>query len=139
MGSAVSGTSRHHHERRRAHRRRGLDEHGIVSVRVRPGRDVGLIDISAAGALVESTHQLSPGSPVELHVATQERRASVRGRVVRCSVAGLLATGVRYRGAIGFDQHLSWFVDVGEPGYSVPSTELRPLWPGRGDVSRFMP
>lgn len=136
----MTGANRpHHHERRHARRRRTLDDHGIVSARVRPGHDVGLIDISATGALVESTQQLRPGSPVDLQVMTDERRAIVRGRVLRCSVAGLHATGVRYRGAIGFDRHLPWFVDDRENGYSVPTAEMRPLWPARGDGSRRIP
>ena len=115
-------------DRRRSPRRHSLEEHGIVSVRVRPGQDVGLIDISATGALVESAQQLRPGTSVEVQVVAEARRASLRGRVVRCTVAGLQATGVRYRGAIGFDRHFSWFAEDGAlVGYSRPSREAWPL------------
>ena len=112
-----------------------MADHGIVNVRVRPGRDVALIDISAAGALVESAQQLRPGSPVELHLATEAQHTVVRGRVLRCSVAGLQATGIRYRGAVGFDNHLPWFVEDLGFGYLVPGSESRVLLPSRGDAS----
>ena len=55
-------------DRRHAPRRRTLDEHGVVSARVRPGHEVALIDVSAGGALIECMRGLSPGSIIELHV-----------------------------------------------------------------------
>lgn len=111
-------------DRRRARRRRTIHDHGIVSARVRPGREASLLDVSAGGALVETTYRLLPGSPIELHVATNERRASVRGGVLRSAVVGVRATGMCYRSAIRFDHLLSWFVDGEAGGYGVPSAEI---------------
>ena len=79
--------------------------------------------MSAGGALVETTYRLLPGSPVELHVATLERRTSVRGGVLRSAVVMVQAAGVCYRSAIGFDHLLSWFVEDEASGYGVPSPE----------------
>jgi PilZ domain len=104
-----------HPDRRRARRHRTIHDHGIVSARVRPGREASLLDVSAGGALVETTYRLLPGSHIELHVATNECRASVRGGVLRCAVVAVQATDMRYRSAIGFNHQLSWFVD-GEAG-----------------------
>ena len=123
-------------DRRRARRRRTIHDHGIVSARVRPGREASLLDVSAGGALVETTYRLLPGSPIELHVATNERRASVRGGVLRCAVVGVRAAGMCYRSAIGFDRLLSWFVDGEAGGYGVPSAESRSARPSRADATR---
>jgi hypothetical protein len=111
-------------DRRRARRHRTIHDHGIVSARVRPGREASLLDVSAGGALVETTYRLLPGSHIELDVATNERRASVRGGVLRSGVVSVRATGMCYRSAIGFNHLLSWFVDGEAGGYGVPSAEI---------------
>lgn len=125
-------------ERRRTRRRYTPEEHGIVSTRVRLGYDVSLIDVSTGGALIETAHRLLPGSSIELHLATREQRAAVRGRVLRCAVTRLRASGVWYRGAIGFEGQLPWFVDHDDgSGYSVPGAEIRPGQPGRGAITPY--
>jgi len=116
-------------DRRRARRRRTIHDHGIVSARVRPGREASLVDVSAGGALVETTYRLLPGSSIELHVAAAERRASVRGGVLRSAVVGVRAAGMCYRSAIGFDHLLSWFVEDESGGYGVPGAEARSARP----------
>ena len=120
-------------ERRQTHRRQRLEEHGIVSTRVRPGHHATLIDVSAGGALIETNHRLLPGAAVELQVETGTARASVRGRVLRSTVIGVQPSWVCYRGAIGFDTHLPWF--VGESGYVVPSADARAARPDRADAT----
>jgi hypothetical protein len=98
-------------DRRTAVRHADLDEHGIVSIRVRPGYRAMLNNISSSGALVETEHRLLPGTSVELFLERHRYRATVRGRVVRCSVARVHHGSICYRGAIAFDQHLPWFVN----------------------------
>ena len=126
------------HDRRRASRRRHVEEHGIVAARVRPGRDVSLLDVSAGGALVETASRLLPGSAVELHLESRDRRVAIRGRVIRCAVSRLRSTTVWYRGAIIFDRHLPWFVDDDAAGYAIPSAESRPGGPGRVDATHHV-
>lgn len=109
---------------RRCGRRRGVDEHGIVAARIRPGYNVTLIDVSSGGALVETAHRLLPGKSVELHIEAPDRRGTLRGRVLRCSVVGVRPASICYRGAIAFDRHLPWFTEAA--GYEVPF---------RGDVT----
>ena len=99
-----------------------------MAARVRPGHDVSVIDVSAGGALIETDHRLLPGTSVELYLHTTTHCATVRGRVLRCAIVGLQSNSVCYRGAIGFDRHLPWFVDDSAE-YSVPTAERRP---GRG-------
>ncbi len=124
-------------DRRHMKRLRTRDQHGIVNARVRPGYDVAVLDVSAGGALVESGHRLLPGSSVDLHLATPDERVAVRGRVLRCSVVRLRASGILYHGAIGFDRHLPWFVDEDPAGYGIPGAELRPRRAGRAPHSHL--
>jgi hypothetical protein len=99
--------------------------HDIVNARVRPGRQVAVVDISSGGALIETSHRLLPGTSVELHVEQLERSVTVRGRVLRCAVARVQATSLSYRGAIAFDRHLPWFVNEQAAGYLVHTHESR--------------
>jgi PilZ domain-containing protein len=98
-------------ERRETRRRLDAEDHGIVSTRVRPGHRAKLIDVSAAGALIETSHRLLPGTSVELHVETRSHRTNVRGRVLRCAIVIVRPSWVCYRGAIGFDRQLPWLLD----------------------------
>jgi hypothetical protein len=94
------------HERRRASRRVPLPDEPLSRVRLRAGRELAVIDLSSAGALVEGCSRLLPGTHVDVHVTTQDGRTLVRGRVVRAFVAYLDAEVVRYRGAIAFDRSI---------------------------------
>ena len=111
------------HERRHTRRRDSIADHGIVSARVRAGRDASVVDVSAGGALVETCHRLLPGTEVDLHLETPSRRVTVRGRVLRCAVSRLRSSSVCYRGAIAFDRQLPWMHDA--DGYPVPSGDQR--------------
>ena len=109
--------------RRGEGRRRCLEQHGIVSARVRPGHEVTLLDVSAGGALVETQHRLLPGRSVELYLDTPHHRLAVRGRILRCNVARLCPASVWYQGAIAFDRKLSWHTDEESSGYLVHTGE----------------
>lgn len=104
-------------ERRRT-RRRDAGEHGVASARIRPGHQVQLIDLSSGGALVEVDRRMLPGSAVELQLHAEDRQATMRGYVLRCSVVRVRPAAISYRGAIAFDRQLPWFGDA--PGYDVP-------------------
>ena len=120
-----------HADRRGVRRRRTLDEHGILNVRVRPGRLVNLMDVSAHGALVESARQLRPGAAVEVQMSGGERDVVLRGFVLRCTVSRLGANGVVYRAAIGFDRVHPWFSFDVKGGYGVHVDETaanNPSW-----------
>jgi len=122
--------------RDRRHTRRHRAGHGIVSARVRPGCEVSLLDVSAGGALVETSCRLLPGSSIELHLATLDRKALVRGDVLRSAVVQVRAAGICYHAAIGFDRHLSWFVDEEVGGYQLHSGEARLQRLRGADVTR---
>jgi hypothetical protein len=122
-------------ERRSTRRRRGLEEHGIVSARVRPGSEAELIDVSAGGALIETVHRMLPGAAIELQLQAAESRTAIRGRVTRCAVARLRAGAIWYRGAIVFDRHLPWFVDERRSGSGAPHADTRLPRHGREDAA----
>ncbi len=73
--------------------------------RLRPGRDVVLLDIGDGGALVEASSRMLPGTAVVLQLLMPEGAQCIRGRVLRCEVSALDPhRGVRYRGALRFDE-----------------------------------
>ena len=111
---------------RRRGRRRTIEEHGIVSARVKPGHEVALINVSAGGALIECMRGLAPGTLIELYLTDGARGASVRGRVLRCAVARLQPTAVFYQGAIGFDRDLHWFSEHDRTGHPRDSRKIAP-------------
>jgi hypothetical protein len=109
---------------RRHSRRHGIGEHGIISARVRPGHAAVVIDVSAGGAFMEIPQRLLPGAAVDLQIETAQRRTTVRGRVVRCSVAGLHSTMVCYRAAVAFD-HQWPHLESEWSEYPIPADESR--------------
>jgi hypothetical protein len=124
-------------DRRRSPRYLASD-HGIVSARVRPGRDVAVTDVSARGALVVGRHRLMPGASVELQMGSEGRQPEVvRGRVVRCTVIELRSDTIVYRGAIAFDQPIRWLTEDLD-GYGVPGTDQRSSLAARADVTQSL-
>ena len=97
-------------DRRLSARTRAIADLGILQARVRPGREVSVIDISAHGVLIETVLRLLPGRQIELQIERGNELMPVRGRVVRSHVARVHASSVSYRGAIGFEQPLAWIV-----------------------------
>ena len=73
---------------------------------LRPGVLVAVVELSAGGALVESSAPVRPGAITELGLdGIDGRRRAVRARVVRCWVTTL--DPLRYRCAVTFDQSLA--------------------------------
>ena len=77
-----------------------------VSVRIRPGLDVALINLSAWGALVEGSVAFAPSRPLVLELRAGTTLVEVPGRVVRGFVAHLSERATTFRGAIGFERRI---------------------------------
>jgi len=107
-------------DRRKGRRASEVAEHGIVCARVRPGHAAIVIDVSSEGALIETGHRLLPGTIVVLHFETLDRRESVRGRVLRSTVAAVRANGMSFRGAVRFESPLTCVALSCAPEYPVP-------------------
>jgi hypothetical protein len=110
-------------DRRRSPRITSAAEHGIVCVRIRPGHEVTLLDLSAAGVLLQGAHRLLPGTSIEMQLTTASRRVTSRGLVVRCSVSHVWPSAIWYRGAVIFEQPLPWIAADDEREYRLHTAE----------------
>lgn len=92
-------------DRRRAARWTAA-QFGVAAPAVlRPGLTVQVVELSTAGALVESPTPVRPDARTELGLDRLDgRRQAVRARILRCWVSGL--EPLTYRCAVGFDQPL---------------------------------
>jgi len=119
---------------RRTHGRlTGLIEHGVGEARVRPAHVVVLVDISAGGALIQTSHRLLPGARIEIHLRTMSEVHVAKGCVIRCRVVRLRADAITYEGAVAFDRVASWLLPAAAREYDVPEAEGRsnsPTWAG---------
>lgn len=89
---------------RRAHlRRTALPDQPITRMRMRTGQELAAVDLSDAGALVEGSVRLLPGTRIDVHVMTRAGRVLTRARVIRAHVFAVAATRVTYRSALMFD------------------------------------
>ncbi len=110
-------------ERRSSPRRRAGECAWLLSARLRPGRDVTVLDLAAGGALVEANARLMPGASIVLLLVGVRCQHTIRGIVLRCYVSAIdQATGVRYRAALGFEQALQVSDAAHTPDDNVPAS-----------------
>lgn len=80
---------------------------------LRPGRTVRVVDLSPAGALVQTDRPLRPGHRVHIRLVTDICIVSVAAHIVRCTVWAIHPDeGVAYRGALCFDERCARLLDV---------------------------
>jgi hypothetical protein len=80
-----------------------------IRATLRPGCAVALVNVCAAGALIDAPRPLRPGARVHLQVLTTTRRFAIAAHVLRCRVSSLDPLGgVTYQGALSFDQAIEW-------------------------------
>jgi hypothetical protein len=109
-------------ERRRESRRAPAADEPIIRLRLRAGRELTVIDVSNAGALVEGASRFLPGTHVDAHLVTKDGRVLVRSRVIRAYVWSLGASSVVYRAALAFEQ----VVDTAPPPVPAESFSDEP-------------
>jgi hypothetical protein len=74
------------------------------AARIRPGREVVIVDLSSDGALVEGPWRFRPLSRCDVHLHVTGQDVHLRARIVRCFVARIeRQEPVRYRTALAFD------------------------------------
>lgn len=79
----------------------------LRSIRLFPGTDLRLVNLSRGGALVELSARLLPGAWVRIRIVTAHELHVGRAQVVRCAVAMLGGGGgLVYRAAIRFERGL---------------------------------
>src|SRR5687767_7732107 len=119
--------ARNDSERRRAARRIPQPDEALSRVRLRTGRELGVVNISAHGVLLEGLTRLLPNTHTDIHIVTRHGRVVVRTRVVRALVWRLERDMVCYRTALSFETAVD--TDAGSAqsegsesnGYSVPA------------------
>ena len=91
-------------DRRHDARRPAPDWH-VSHATLRPGCHVQVIDLSPAGAQIETDRQLRPGARVHMRIVTDRCTVSIAAHVLRCTVSAIHPDhGVTYRGALRFDE-----------------------------------
>ena len=94
-------------DRRTAARRTPAADETLARLRLRTGRELAVVNIGDAGALLEGTARLLPGTHVEVHVVTREGRTLVRSRVTRAWVFAVAADILQYRAALAFEARVN--------------------------------
>lgn len=76
----------------------------VAHATLRPGTAVHLVDLSEAGAQIQTDRPLRPGARVFLRLDTPGRTIGVAALVLRCTVWAIHPLGgVSYRAALRFD------------------------------------
>jgi hypothetical protein len=122
-------------ERRRAVRRAPHADESLSRVRLRTGRELAVIDISSAGALIEGTTRLLPGTRTDVHVVTRHGRLLVRTRVIRSYIWRLERDVVCYRTALEFDTAVE--TDAGPTTLSEPIESNGPALSERSESKGY--
>ena len=90
-------------ERRRYPRIAPPESAGPPRVRLRPGREGLVVNVSRGGACVEASARLFPGMAIEIQVALPDWQWQGEAQVLRCSVSALpREEKVRYRAGLQF-------------------------------------
>ncbi len=90
-------------ERRRHARVKPVECSPPARVRLRPGREGQLVNLSRGGACVDTSSRLLPGTPIDVQLLASGWQWTGEARVVRCLVAALpREEKVRYRAGLQF-------------------------------------
>jgi len=106
------------------------------TAKIRPGREVVIVDLSSTGALVEGPWRFRPLSRCDVHLLIEGQDVLLRARIVRCFVARIERQDpVRYRTALAFDQSVAmpqrWDA---LHGYPIPGEGPESALPGVADT-----
>jgi hypothetical protein len=151
MGAPLTGGPADPVERRVSARVEVASLSGVIRLRLPPGREAVLLNVSQGGACIEAASRLLPGGRVEVHVSTLGWSWRGRAMVKRCRVSALVPdNGARYLAALQFDPPLGpddtqAFLETaaraGTSGYGLPKerTVTSRQWAGatRGQPLQF--
>ena len=102
-------------DRRRASRRRAADLAGQWGVRLSPGGDARIVDISCSGVRLETSFRLQPGSLIDLEVIGMEGGVAVGARLIRTERVDADGPDVKYRAAAMFLREIDLFAPNANP------------------------
>ena len=86
----------------------------ITGIRLAPvGATATLVNLSAAGVLVECASRVVPGAVLTVHFEGTFVPASIESRVIRCEVSGIASDGsLRFHLGLAFGTRLSLACEV---------------------------
>jgi hypothetical protein len=88
----------------------------ITRIRLSPGDEAGLVNVSASGILVESAMRYAPGVTLTVHFEGSFPTRQIKGRVVRCQVSAITGQGaLQYQTALAFERRLDLGIAASEP------------------------
>jgi CheY-like chemotaxis protein len=93
-------------DRRVAERKGRADVPWLSAIKLSWGDEVGLVNISSNGVLVETGSKFIPGSTTELHLSGPDTNLVVPVRFIRSEVARIDGLGVKYHAAAAFASEL---------------------------------
>ena len=102
-------------DRRRASRRRAADLAGQWGVRLSPGGDARIVDISCSGVRLETSIRLQPASLIDLEVIGMEGSVAVGARLIRTETVDADGPDVKYRAAAMFLRGIDLFAPNANP------------------------
>lgn len=80
----------------------------ITGLRVSPGENARLVNISTTGLLLEGPQRFAPGQSVTVHFEGTLSTRQVRARVVRCQVSAITTSStLHYQTAMAFAERLT--------------------------------
>ena len=117
-------------ERRQTPRLTTTECEWLTVVRLLPGREARVVNLSSTGALVETPARLLPGTGVSLLLGAPDWRQVIDALIVRCAVCALIPEdGARYRAGLLFRCEVAF--PRGGCGYQVPdAVEVGPASSG---------
>jgi hypothetical protein len=71
-----------------------------------------VLNVSAGGALIETTHRLLPGRWLDLQLVFATGVVTIRGSVLRCAVSHASTDRITYRGGLSFERQLLFINDA---------------------------
>jgi len=135
MGASLTTSPAGSCDRRRSARVEVATLAGVVHMRLPPGREAVLLNLSRDGACVEAGSRLLPGRPVEVLLALPGWGWRGRATVTRCRISALaIGNGVRYEAALQFELPLdpagpARFLEAAQEaslaGYTLPADTRR--------------
>jgi CheY-like chemotaxis protein len=115
--------SLHAEDRRRASRRPLVDIPWLKSARLPWGLEVGVVNVSTSGILLESNSKITTGTTVDLQLIGRGLTGvNVPARLIRSEVGAVNSMGVKYRVAAAFDRELDLGVEVAQQVSATTAT-----------------
>ena len=95
----------------------------ITGIRLSPGDEADLVNVSASGILVESAMRYAPGVTLTIHFDGSFPTKQIKGRVVRCQVSAITRRGaLQYQTGLSFERRL----ELGIAASESASTDEQP-------------